>query len=177
MVREGPHALTVRAVADEVGVTTRGVYSSFGSKGALLAALAKRAFEFLRDELDRLPVSDNAAADLVECGAKVYRRLVLEHPALYRIAFQRVVPGLELTDELSAVRAEAFDRLVFRVGRLPSMRDQSEEAVRAAAVAFNAMCEGMANAELRGGTLRMLPAGQEERAWRDAFETIVRALA
>jgi hypothetical protein len=44
------------------------------------------------------------------------------------------------------------------------------------AVEFNAMCEGLANAELRGGTMRALPRGEEERIWREAFETVVRSL-
>jgi hypothetical protein len=31
-------------------------------------------------------------------------------------------------------------------------------------------------AELRGGTLRILPEGDEERAWRDGLLTVVRGL-
>jgi len=38
------------------------------------------------------------------------------------------------------------------------------------------MCEGLANAELRGGTLRILPEGKEEQVWREAFEALVRGL-
>ena len=44
----GPAALSVRAVADAAGTTTRAVYSLFGSKdGLLVEALARDAFEFL----------------------------------------------------------------------------------------------------------------------------------
>ena len=176
VARSGPHALSVRTVADETGTSTRAVYSVFGSKGGLLAALAQRAFELLRDALDELPVTEDPAADLVDCGVQVYRRFVLEHPSLYRIAFQRAAPGLELTDELQAARAEAFGRLEARVRRLDQSSRLYRQPVRAAAVEFNAMCEGMANAELRGGTLRILPVGDEARAWRESFETIVRGL-
>ena len=166
----------MRTIASEIGTTTRAVYSVFGSKGGLLAALAERAFGFLRDALDELPVTEDPAADLVDCGVKVYRRFVLEHPSLYRIAFQRAVSGLQLTDSLHAARAEAFARLEFRVRRLDECGRLYRQPVRAAAVEFNAMCEGMANAQLRGGTLRILPAGEEERAWRESFQTIVRGL-
>jgi AcrR family transcriptional regulator len=175
IARSGPHALSVRAVAEEVGTTTRAVYSLFGSKGGLLGALAGRAFVFLRDALDELPITDDAAGDLVGCGAGVYRRFVLEHPSLYRIAFQRALPGLEVGDELQAARDEAFGRLELRVQRVAD-RAPLNRSVRAGAVEFNALCEGLANAELRGGTLRILPAGEEERVWRDAFETLVRGL-
>jgi len=44
---EGLEALTVRRVADEVGTTTRAVYSSLGSKDALLTGLGMRAFDLL----------------------------------------------------------------------------------------------------------------------------------
>ena len=176
IAESGPHALSVRSVAEEVGTTTRAVYSLFGSKGGLLAALARRAFEFLRDELDLLPETADSERDLVDCGVRVYRRFVLERPSLYRIAFQRVIPGLELTANLLGAREQAFGRLVHRVERVAASGRLKQRTVRAAAVEFNAMCEGLANAELRGGTLRILPVGEEERAWREAFETLVRGL-
>ncbi len=36
------------------------------------------------------------------------------------------------------------------------------------------MLEGLANAELRGDVLRMLPAGEEEQAWQRGLETVLR---
>ena len=48
----GPAALSVRAVAEAAGTTTRAVYSLFGSKdGLLVEALARDAFEFLFTEI------------------------------------------------------------------------------------------------------------------------------
>ena len=70
----GSEALSVRGVADEVGTTTRAVYSLFGSKDGLIAALGVQAFEFLRTGLETLPLLDDPAADLVETGL-VFRRL------------------------------------------------------------------------------------------------------
>jgi len=46
--------------------------------------------------------------------------------------------------------------------------------VQEAAVEFNAMLEGLANAELRGTILRNLPPGGEDRAWREALMTVIR---
>src|SRR5919107_230670 len=78
----GPEALSVRGVANEVGTTTRAVYSLFGSKDGLIAALGVQAFEFLRTGLQALPLSEDPAADLVDTGL-VFRRLAIERPALY----------------------------------------------------------------------------------------------
>jgi AcrR family transcriptional regulator len=51
----GPDAVSIRAVAGEVGTTTRAVYSLYGSKQSLMDALAARAFDLLRDGVGQLP--------------------------------------------------------------------------------------------------------------------------
>jgi AcrR family transcriptional regulator len=171
----GAGAFSVRAVAEEVGSSTRAVYALFGSKeGLLVDALAQGAFEFLADGIDELVETDDPVADLVAVGVRVFRRLVLEHPALYRIAFQRVVPGFPAGPEVTEARQRAFSRLLAKVQRVSNAGLLGGKSVRDAAVEFNAMLEGLANAELRGTTLSILPAGDEERVWRDALTTVVR---
>jgi AcrR family transcriptional regulator len=174
----GPAALSVRAVADAAGTTTRAVYSLFGSKdGLLVESLARDAFAFLFTELGKLEETDDPAADLVENGVLVFRRLVLDHPALYRIAFQRVVPGLEASPELVATRQRAWEQLVAKVARLGPPGLLGDKHPSEAAVEFNAMMEGLANAELRGAVLRLLPEGDEEQTWRNALATVIRGWA
>jgi AcrR family transcriptional regulator len=170
----GPGALSVRAVADEAGTTTRAVYSVFGSKDGLVDTLAQTAFEFLFTEIDALRKTNDPAADLVAVGVEVFRRLVRERPALYRIAFQRVVPGLRAGPELTAARQRAFSQLQGKIGRLEDAGLLGDTSVSDATVAFEAMMEGLANAELRGATLSILPQGAEERAWRDALVALLR---
>jgi AcrR family transcriptional regulator len=161
-------------VAERAGTSTRAVYSLFGSKdGLLVDALAQGAFEFLADEIDELRETDDPVADLVAVGVPVFRRLVLEHPALYRIAFQRPVRNLLPGPELTAARERAFRCLLVRVQRLKSTGRLGDKTVPEAAVEFNAMLEGLANAELRGAVFRNLPEGHEEQAWRNALTTVV----
>jgi AcrR family transcriptional regulator len=174
----GPAAFSVRAVAREAGTTTRAVYTLFGSADALLVdALAQAAFEFLADEIEKLDLTDDPVADLVAIGVPVFRRLVVEHPALYRIAFQRIVHSLRPGPELTAARGRAFDALLGRVERLRDAGGLGDKQVREAAVEFNAMLEGLANAELRGAVFRNLPEGGEQEAWRAALTTLVRGFA
>ena len=174
VIEGGPAALSVRAVAREAGTSTRAIYSLFGSKdGLLVDALARDAFTFLADEIAELPETDDTVADLVEIGT-VFRRLVVEHPARYRIAFQRIVPGMTAGPELTAARQRALDQLLDKVGRLEEAGLLGRKTVREAAMEFNAMLEGLANAELRGTTLPWLTPGEEERQWREALETVVR---
>jgi AcrR family transcriptional regulator len=174
----GPAGFSVRAVAEEAGTTTRAVYTLFGSgDGLLVDALAQEAFEFLADEIEKLVETDDPARDLVDVGVLVFRRLVTEHPALYRIAFQRVVRNLRPGPELTAARERAFSALLGKMQRLGDAGGLGAKPVREATVEFNAMMEGLGNAELRGEVFRNLPEGDEERAWRNALTSLVTGFA
>lgn len=178
VAERGPAALSVRAVAEGAETTTRAVYSLFGSKdGLLVEALAHEAFVFLYTEIDKLPETDDPAADLIAIGVPVFRRLVLEHPALYRIAFQRVVPGLDASPELVATRQKAWNQLIAKVERLGAVGLLGAKSPAEAAVEFIAMSEGLGNSELRGAVLRLLPEGDEEDTWRNALATLLRGFA
>lgn len=171
----GPAAFSVRAVAAACGTSTRAVYSLFGSKeGLLVDALAQGAFEFLAETIGDLPETDDPVEDLIAVGPMAFRRLVVEHPARYRIAFQRIVPGLSAGPELTAAREQAWNQLLRKVRRVEDAGLLAGRPVVEAAVEFNAMLEGLANAELRGEVFRNLPEGEEEQAWHDALATVVR---
>lgn len=172
----GADALSVRTVAAEAGTTTRAVYSLFGSKEGLVAAVAQTAFEYLHTEIGRLPRTDDPAADLIAIGTKVVRRLALDHPGLFRLAFQRVA-GLHADPGLVAAREEAWVQLQAAVQRLETAGLLGTKLVPDAAREINAMWEGLANAELRGDVLRIMPKGHEEQAWVDALTTVVRGFA
>ena len=174
----GPAAFSVRAVADAAGTTTRAVYSLFGSKeGLLIDALAQGAFDFLADGTDALVETDDPVADLVAVGVHVFRALVVEHPALYRVAFQRIVPGFRAGPEVTQARSRAFAGLLDKVRRLDDVGLLGRKSVLEAAVEFDAMLEGLANAELRGAILPNLPPGGEEAAWREALTTVIRGFS
>jgi AcrR family transcriptional regulator len=170
---DGVDALTVRRVATAVGTTTRAVYSVYGSKDALVAALGAHGFELLRERIGALPATADPAADLIEAGVTVFRAFAVEHPALYSISVQRALPAPELFDEFRGEAQAALAGLRKRVERLEDAGLLGERSVRDGVVAFHALCEGLASLELRG----TLPAGGEERVWRDALTVLVRGFA
>ena len=69
-----------------------------------------------------------------------------------------------------------FDGVALVAARVAERRIdiRLETTVEDAAIAFNAMLEGLGNAELRGNVLRVLPEAGEEEAWRSALQTVVR---
>ena len=101
----GAAALSVRRVAEEVGTSTRAVYSLFGSKDGLIAALGARMFDLLREGLDALAATEDPGADLVEAGL-MFREVATEHPSLFAVGVQRVAP-----DASPTVRSAAGDAL------------------------------------------------------------------
>ena len=115
---EGVGALSVRRVAEAAGTTTRAVYSLYGSKDGLVAALGRRAFELLGEGVSEVPATDDPAADLVEAGISVFRRFSLEHPSLFRVAVQRTLPGPGYATGFGAEAGWALRRLEQKVQRL-----------------------------------------------------------
>jgi AcrR family transcriptional regulator len=174
----GVEAVSVRAVAAAVGTTTRAVYSLFGSRdGLLIDALVVRAFDLLTAATDAHPETDDPVADLIDMAPNVFRRFALDHPALFRITFQRPVPHFEPGPELVAARNAGIASLTRKVQRLEQVGMLRQKPLTQAVVEFQAMCEGLANLELRDPSIRILPVGGEETAWRAAFENLVPAFA
>jgi AcrR family transcriptional regulator len=165
---DGVDALSVRGVAADVGTTTRAVYSVFGSKDGLVAALAARAFELLREELEALPVTDDPAADLVAAGL-MFRRFATGHPSLFALGFQRRLPS----PAVRQTAMEALDVLQQRLQRLGDVGRLGGRTVAGATQQFNALCEGLAVVELRGPH----PMGGGEEMWRQAFAALVAGFA
>lgn len=165
---EGLGALSLRRVAAETGLSTRAVYSTFGSKDALAGALGARAFHWLTEELDRAPVTADPVQDLVEAGAVVFRRLVVEHPVLYHLGFQadcgEVAAGMVRT-----AASDGLGRLIWRVERVVIGPEDVRDGVRG----LNALCEGLASMELRGN---FAADADPAEAWRTALRTFVHGL-
>ena len=165
----GLDALSVRRVADEVGTTTRAVYSLFGSKDGLVVALGRRAFELLGAAIEALPSTSDPAADLVEAGVSVFRRFAVEHPSLFAIGVQRTLTPPDLAAGFSAAATAALGGLTARVERLEAAGLLGARTVGEAVFGFHALCEGLAAVELRG----LMAAGQGQRIWRDSLAALV----
>ena len=111
-------AVSIRAVADAVGVTPPSIYLHFEDKNALIFAVCERQFE----RLDRVTEEAAAASDdpleSLRLRGKAYVRFGLENPEHYRILFMgkaKATPE-EFDDERLRVAA-SFDHLVGAVQR------------------------------------------------------------
>jgi AcrR family transcriptional regulator len=103
----GAPALSLRAVAREMGMTSSALYRYFSSKERLLTALAQDGFSSLADHLEA------AEAEMEGVGVgrffhlvRTYRRWALDHPTEYALTFGTPVPGLE--EDAPEVKDEMF---------------------------------------------------------------------
>ena len=165
---EGLHAVSIRRLADEVGTTTRAVYSIFGSKEGLLVALAANAFHILREKVDGQRLTNDPSADFAKVGL-AFRSFALEHPALFRLAVQRDLPDPALYDQYAASAAKALDRLQARAQRFVESAGIDADH-RVVAAQYHALCEGLAALELRRA---IGPPKNAEKIWRGALATLV----
>lgn len=167
--QSGPDALSVRQVAKDVGTTTRAVYSLFGSKAGLMAALAEHAFDLLLDGLAQLPITPVPEEDLVQAGL-VFRRFAVEHPSLFRIAFQSTPSDTLATPAVRSAADAALAALKGKIARLDGTGLTSSDD---ATLLFHALCEGLARLELRGN----FPVKIREQQWKEGVDALVRGLA
>lgn len=171
---KGPHAVSVRTVADRAGTSTRAVYSLFGSKEGLLAGLATRGFQVLAQYVDDVPLTDDPLHDILEATVRGYRRFATERPSLNRLALQLVIPDLRVDPELPVIADATFGRLVQRVERLQSGGALDDGNPREIAAQVSALCEGLVNVERRG---RLFGRRDPEEVWRGAVAALLRGYA
>ena len=166
--REGMAALSVRRVANEVGTTTRAVYSLFGAKDGLVAALGVRAFDLLGGTVSALPLTSDPLTDLVQAGL-AFRRFVMAHPVLFRIGVQRVEVPPAAAREVADAADRALAALRERLSRLQAAGRLGDRTLETASWEFHALCEGLAIVEARCG----IGSEAAEQVWMDALSALL----
>jgi AcrR family transcriptional regulator len=81
---EGPHALSTRRVAREVGTSTTAIYSLLGSKNELLRAMYLEGFGRLAAAQDAVVRTDDPVNDLCALG-RAYFDNGVANPYLYEV--------------------------------------------------------------------------------------------
>jgi AcrR family transcriptional regulator len=110
----GQEAVTLRAVAERVGVSHNAPYRHFRDRSALLAAVAERDFIYLRGAIDRHGEGSDAEVALRNASAQMID-YALKHQARYRLLFSDpdLSPGPGIKDAAKAA-FQAFSRVVSR---------------------------------------------------------------
>lgn len=142
LAAHGPQGLTMRQLAQEIGVKAPSLYKHFPDKAAIEAALQERA---LRGQADALAQATPGLAGL----ASAYRAWALTHPHLYGLLSRQHLHR----DRLAAGVEDA--------AAAPLLREAGGDLDRARALW--GMAHGLVELELAG----RFPEGTDiEAAWR-----------
>jgi AcrR family transcriptional regulator len=154
---EGLDGLSMRRLAERLGIRAPSLYKHFADKQELEAALISAGFEEQAEAFER---ALEGAADPLQALAAAYRRFAREHPHLYRLLTERplererLVPGAEQRAGLPVYEAMGRDVDLAR-----------------AAWAF---AHGMTNLELNG---RFPPDADLDAAWGRGLVALADAAA
>jgi AcrR family transcriptional regulator len=146
--REGLAAVTMRRLADELGIRAPSLYKHLAGKGEILTALQDRA-------LARMAAALAGADGDLGALAGAYRQWALAHPRLYELSARypldrdRLTPGVEDAAAAPLIRAAG--------GNI------------AAARALWGLAHGLVDLELAG---RFPPAADIAAAWEYAISAL-----
>jgi AcrR family transcriptional regulator len=108
--QDGIQVLSLRALANRVGMREPSLYAYFDSKNALYDAMFADGNRQLLARMDslELPAADSRAALKVVLGA--FADFAVEDPARNSLLFRRVIPGFEPSPESYALAVDALSR-------------------------------------------------------------------
>jgi AcrR family transcriptional regulator len=112
----GAAALSLRKLAEAAGTSTMTVYTRFGNKQGLLAAMHREGFRRLGAAMAEALAEEDPGTALTEAG-RAYRRTALAGPALYGLMFGPPVEGFQPSPEDEAAADATYEPLVAIVRR------------------------------------------------------------
>ncbi|SNR24567.1 TetR/AcrR family transcriptional regulator [Blastococcus mobilis] len=168
----GPSAVSLRAIAKQMGMTAPALYRYFTSRDDLLSSLIRATHQELAEIVEATVSTDDLPEDRLRHIAAVFRRWATSHPDRYLLAHGTFLPGYavppEITTlthriltpalsaflELEARHAAAAARTAALIGRRPDC-DHCGRAQRASralrrSVTFWTRLHGVLSRELAG---------------------------
>lgn len=115
--RDGLAALSLRDVAQRVGLRPPSLYSYFESKNAIYDAMFAQAAEQYLDVVTAVPATGDPVEDLSALTRR-FLEFCTADPSRYQLLFQRTVPGFEPSAASYAVAGQALDAVRRRLADL-----------------------------------------------------------
>lgn len=116
MQRDGVAALSLGAIARQLGMRTPSLYTYFDSKNAIYDELFRRGFLEFSRWMDERPHQDGTFRDNMISALKAYLGFAQANPDLYQLMFQRPVPGFEPSAASMAVSLESLETIRRQAG-------------------------------------------------------------
>lgn len=96
IARDGAPALSIRAVARDIGMSPAGLYRYYDGRDALLTDLLTDAYAGLADAVEQaIREAGGSPVDRFVAGVRRYRRWALDDPNRFLLIFGTPIPGYE----------------------------------------------------------------------------------
>jgi AcrR family transcriptional regulator len=105
--RHGHDQVSLRPLAERIGVTQPAVYRHFRDKGALLAAVAERAWGELDGAMSEARASSSEPLAAMRMAGRAYVEWAHAHPNLFRLLSSRV-PAEQRAEPLAPLPREHY---------------------------------------------------------------------
>jgi AcrR family transcriptional regulator len=107
MQTQGTAAISLRAIAREMGMTVMALYRYYENRDALITALILDAFNALADTLEQASASypTEAYAERLLAVLLAYREWALAHPVDFQLIYGNPIPGYHAPAELTVPAA------------------------------------------------------------------------
>lgn len=109
-------AVSIRMIADAVGVTPPSIYLHFPDKDTLIQAVCEQRFAEFDEALEAAAARESGALSALRARGRAYVEFGLRHPESYRVIFmtrrERTMGVKDLTADGATAGARAFGHLV-----------------------------------------------------------------
>ncbi|MDT0346898.1 TetR/AcrR family transcriptional regulator [Streptomyces litchfieldiae] len=104
MASSGPDAITLRAIAREMGMTANAIYGYFATRDDLITTLIKDVYTALADAVDAAweASSEEDPATRIRSWADAFRNWSLANPQGFRLVYGDPVPGYRAPEDGAA---------------------------------------------------------------------------
>jgi AcrR family transcriptional regulator len=130
LAKGGPEALNLRDLGAAVGATTRVVYSHFGGKPGLIAAIYADGFGRLADRMRAAAEAANAPRKKVEAIAHAYRDFARANAEVFHLMYGPAIKALAPTVADRAAAAASLQVLVDAFAAVGFTQPQARDRAR-----------------------------------------------
>jgi len=142
--RDGLGEMSLRCVADALGIKTPSLYNHVAGLAGLRRQLAFHAARELA-EVFAAAADSGSPAEIIRRSAADYRRFALDHPGLYQAMLPAPKPGED--DELYTMMAEPVRILATTLTGAGVDEERTVHLIRA----FRSVAHGFVDLEMKGG--------------------------
>lgn len=132
--REGHEGLSMRKLADEVGVSPGAPYHHFADRRALLTAVALEGYEAMLDQTELKEDNGEDPRNLLFSTCVSFIRFAEQNPHMFTLMYESELVRPKLSPELAGAQEVGFQFLRGLVGKVTGHLTEDQRAVRIATI-------------------------------------------